>query len=84
MHLWKNQRSARVLSVSHLGSNAFLSVVSIPGSFVQVPVYPHTEKAKGVLLVRPLQRLFSCRLINPFLGTLFLMTGSSLMPLSAI
>src|SRR6266481_966691 len=84
MHLWRNQRYARVSSLSHLGSKAFLSVVAIPGSFVQVPVHPHTEKAKGLLLVRPFQHLFSSRLINPFLGTLFLMTGSSLMPLSVI
>jgi transcription factor STE12 len=66
------------------GPNAFLSVVSFPGSFVQVSVHTHTEEAKGLLLVRPFYHLFSCRLINSFLGTLFLMTGSSLMPLSAI
>jgi hypothetical protein len=66
------------------GSNPFPFVVSFPGSSVQVPVHTHTEEAKGFLLVRPFQRPSSCRLINPFLGTLFLMTGSSLMPLSAI
>ena len=67
------------------GSNTFPPVVSFPGSFVQVPVHTHAEEAKGLLLVPTVSTSFLlfC-LINPFLGTLFLMTGSSLMPLSAI
>ena len=59
-------------------------IVSISRSFVQVPVHTHSEETKGLLLVRLFQPLSSFRLINSFLGTLFLMTGSSLMPLSAI
>jgi hypothetical protein len=66
------------------GSNTFRSLVTFSGSFVQVSVHTHSEETKGLLLVWSLQRLSSCHPINPFPGTRFLMTGSSLMPLSAI